>query len=39
MLIAIAAEYNLELIQHDVANAFVHAIIDRVIYIRMPHGY
>jgi hypothetical protein len=39
MLMAIAAEHDLELKQHDVANAFVHATIDRVIYIRMPHGY
>jgi hypothetical protein len=39
MLMAIAAENNLELKQHDVANAFVHATMDRVIYMRMPHGY
>jgi hypothetical protein len=39
MLIAIAAKHNLELKQHDVANAFVHATMDWEIYIRMPHGY
>jgi len=36
---AIAAEHDLELKQHDVTNAFVHATVDRVIYLRMPHGY
>jgi hypothetical protein len=39
MLMAIAAEHDLELKQYDVTNAFVHATIDREIYIRMPHGY
>jgi hypothetical protein len=39
MLAAIAAKYNLELRQWDVANAFVHATIDREIYMRMPNGY
>jgi hypothetical protein len=39
MLMAIAAHFDLELRQYDVTNAFVHAAIDREIYIRMPHGY
>lgn len=39
MLIAIAARFSLELRQYDVANAFVHALIDRVVYMRMPRGY
>jgi hypothetical protein len=39
MLMAIAAEHDLKLKQHNVANAFVHASMDRVIYMRMPHGY
>ena len=39
MLMAIAAKYNLELKQYDVTNAFVHAVIDREIYMRMPRGY
>ena len=39
MLIAIAAKYDLELKQYDVTNAFVHATINREIYIRMLKGY
>jgi hypothetical protein len=39
MLIAIAAKFDLELKQYDVTNAFVHAAINREIYIRMPRGY
>ncbi|KAF7566042.1 hypothetical protein PtrM4_054760 [Pyrenophora tritici-repentis] len=39
MLMAIAAKYDLELKQYDVTNAFVHAAIDREIYMRMPKGY
>ncbi|KAK1916961.1 hypothetical protein P3342_001543 [Pyrenophora teres f. teres] len=39
MLMAIAARFSLELRQFDVANAFVHAPIDRLVYMRMPRGY
>jgi hypothetical protein len=39
MLAAIAAKQDLELKQYDVTNAFVHAAIDREIYMRMPSGY
>ena len=39
MLMAIAAKYDLELKQWDVTNAFVHATMDREIYMRMPRGY
>jgi hypothetical protein len=39
MLMAIAAKHNLELKQYDVTNAFVHASIDREIYMKMPQGY
>ena len=39
MLIAIAAKYDLELKQHNVSNAFIHATMDREIYMRMPKGY
>jgi hypothetical protein len=39
MLMAIAARFVLELRQFDVANAFVHALIDRLVYMRMPRGY
>lgn len=38
-LAAIAAKNDLELKQYDVTNAFVHATIDREIYMRMPKGY
>lgn len=38
-LAAIAAKSDLELKQYDVTNAFVHATIDREIYMRMPKGY
>lgn len=38
-LISIAARFDLELIQYDVVNAFVHAPIDRDIFMKMPHGY
>ncbi|KAI1507095.1 polyprotein [Pyrenophora tritici-repentis] len=36
---AIAAKHNLELKQYDVTNAFVHASLDREVYMRMPKGY
>lgn len=39
MLIAIAAKHDLELKQFDVTNAFVHATVDRDIFMRMPPGY
>ena len=39
MLMAIAAKHDLELKQYDVTNAFVHATMDREIYMRMPRGY
>jgi hypothetical protein len=39
MLIAIAAKHDLELKQYDITNAFVHAPIDREVYMRMPLGY
>jgi hypothetical protein len=39
MLMAIAAKYDLELKQYDVANAFAYALIDREVYMRMPYGY
>jgi Reverse transcriptase (RNA-dependent DNA polymerase) len=38
-LMAIAARFNLELIQYDVANAFVNAEVQEEIYMRMPQGY
>jgi hypothetical protein len=39
MLMVIAAKYDLELKQWNVTNAFVHAAIDRGVYMRMPRGY
>jgi hypothetical protein len=39
LLMALAAKYNLNLKQYDITNAFVHAAIDRDIYMRMPRGY
>ncbi|KAI8930550.1 hypothetical protein NX059_012545 [Plenodomus lindquistii] len=39
MLMAIAAQHGLELKQFDITNAFVHAAMDRVVYMRMPKGH
>ena len=39
MLLSIAARFDLELIQYDVSNAFVHATLDREVYMRQPTGY
>jgi hypothetical protein len=36
---AIASAHNLELKQYDVTNAFVHAAINREVYMRMPNGH
>jgi hypothetical protein len=38
-LIAIAARFDLDLIQYDVVNAFVNARLDHQILMRMPPGY
>jgi hypothetical protein len=39
LMMAIAAHNDLELKQFDVTNAFVHAAMDREVYMRMPMGY
>lgn len=39
ILIAAAARFDLELLQYDAVNAFVHAEIDEVIYMQMPPGH
>jgi len=39
LLMSMAARFDLELSQYDVTNAFVHANLDREIYMRMPRGY
>ncbi|RYP53215.1 hypothetical protein DL770_011001 [Monosporascus sp. CRB-9-2] len=38
-LIAIAARFDLKLIQYDAVNAFVNAKLDKEIYMKMPPGY
>jgi transposase InsO family protein len=38
-LMAITAQFNLETIQMDAVNAFVHCDLDEVIYMRMPPGF
>jgi hypothetical protein len=37
--IAIAARFDLELVQYDVMNAFVNVDIDKEVYMQMPPGY
>jgi hypothetical protein len=39
LLMAVAARFDLELIQYDVSNAFCHAKINQEIYMKMPRGY
>jgi hypothetical protein len=39
MALVIAARFDLELKQFNVTNAFVHALINRIVYIKMPRGY
>ncbi|KAF4474070.1 Retrovirus-related Pol polyprotein from transposon TNT [Colletotrichum fructicola Nara gc5] len=38
-LMAIAARFDLELIQYDAVNAFVNARLDTNVFMRMPPGY
>ncbi|RYC78724.1 hypothetical protein BFJ63_vAg18401 [Fusarium oxysporum f. sp. narcissi] len=38
-LMAIAARFDLELIQYDAVNAFVNAKLDKPVFMRMPPGY
>jgi hypothetical protein len=38
-LIALAAAFDLELYQYDVLNAFLNALLDRLMYVRCPEGY
>ncbi|KAI7772910.1 hypothetical protein LA080_013430 [Diaporthe eres] len=38
-LIAIATKFNLELIQYNVVNAFIHTPINQDIFMRIPRGY
>jgi hypothetical protein len=36
---AIAARFDLEMIQYDAVNTFVHAKLDDKVFMRMPDGY
>ena len=36
---AMVARFDLETIQMDAINAFVHCYIDEVVYMRHPPGY
>lgn len=38
-LMAIAARFDLELLQYDAVNAFVNAKLDKDVYMRMPPGH
>src|ERR1043166_30207 len=38
-LVVIAARFDLELIQYDAVNAFVHASLDEDVYMKMPPGH
>jgi hypothetical protein len=38
-LIAIAARFQLQMLQFDVVNAFVHAKLNRPIFMKMPPGH
>ena len=38
-LFAIAAFYDLDIEQMDVKTAFLHGIIDQLLYIEVPKGY
>src|SRR6266436_2742762 len=39
VLLATVAKFDLETLQLDALNAFVHAEIDETVYMRMPPGY
>jgi hypothetical protein len=39
VFMAIAARFDLELIQYDAVNEFVHAKLDEDICMKMPQGY
>ena len=38
-LVAIAARFDLEMIQFDAINAFVHVDLDEEVYMKMPLGH
>lgn len=39
VFMAIAARFDLEMIQYDAVNAFVHAKLDEKVFMKMPRGY
>ena len=39
VLLAMVAKFDLETLQMDAVNAFVHADLDEVVYMRMPPGF
>lgn len=39
ILFAIAEFYNLDIDQIDVKTAFLHGIIDQLLYMEVPRGY
>jgi Reverse transcriptase (RNA-dependent DNA polymerase) len=39
VFIAIAARFDLDLIQYDAVNAFVHAQLDERVFMKLPPGY
>lgn len=39
VLLAIVAKFDLETIQMDAVNAFVHAELDELVYMRLPPGF
>lgn len=39
VLLALIAKFNLETLQLDAVNAFVHAELDEKVYMKMPPGY
>jgi uncharacterized protein (DUF1330 family) len=39
ILMAIAARFDLELIQYDAVNAFVNAKLEDTVFMQMPPGY
>jgi hypothetical protein len=38
-LMGITAKFDLETVQIDAVNAFVHCDLDEVVYMRMPPGF
>ena len=39
VFMTLAARFNLELIQYDAVNTFVHVKLDKTVFIQMPDGH